>query len=86
MIFLGFLYAYAMNKSVYVFSNFICVCNDGILPLHHGDGEDVVGGDGDHAGSAPPEFSPPICRSRSLFRGFSVYGRLLVIYVGGLFL
>ena len=30
-------------------------------------------------------FPPPICRSRSLFRGFSVYGHLLVIYVGGLF-
>ena len=29
-----------------------------LLPLHHGDGGDVVGGDGDHPGSAPPEFSP----------------------------
>ena len=28
-------------------------------------------------------FPPPICRSRSLFRGFSVCGRLLAIYVGG---
>ena len=27
-------------------------------------------------------FPPPICRSRSLFHGFSVYGRLLAIYVG----
>ena len=30
-------------------------------------------------------FPPPICRSRSLFRGFSIYGRLLAIYVEGLF-
>ena len=29
-----------------------------LLPLHHGDGGDVVGGDGDHPGSAPPEFAP----------------------------
>ena len=29
-----------------------------LLTLHHGDGGDVVGGDGDHPGSAPPEFSP----------------------------
>ena len=29
-----------------------------LLPLHHGDGGDVVGGDGDHPGSAPPEFPP----------------------------
>ena len=28
-------------------------------------------------------FPPPICMSRSLFRGFSVYGRLHAIYVGG---
>ena len=27
-------------------------------PPHHGDGGEVVGEDGDHAGSAPPEFSP----------------------------
>ena len=26
--------------------------------LHHGDGGDVVGGDGDHADSAQSEFSP----------------------------
>ena len=30
-----------------------------------------------------PEFSPPICKSRSLFRCFSVYGRLLAVYIGG---
>ena len=30
----------------------------GLLPLHHGDGGEVDGEDGDHAGSAPPEFSP----------------------------
>ena len=29
-----------------------------LLPLHHGDGGDVVGGDGDHPGSATPEFPP----------------------------
>ena len=29
-----------------------------LLSLHHGDGGDVVGGDGDHPGSAPPEFPP----------------------------
>ena len=28
-------------------------------------------------------FPPPICMFRPLFRGFSVYGRLLAIYVGG---
>ena len=30
----------------------------GLLPLHHGNGGEVVGKDGDHAGSALPEFSP----------------------------
>ena len=31
-------------------------------------------------------FPPPICRSRSLFCGFSIYGCPLAIYVGELFL
>ena len=30
----------------------------GLLPPHHGDGGEVVGEDGYHAGSAPPDFSP----------------------------
>ena len=30
----------------------------GLLPLHHGDDGGDVGEDGDHPGSAPPEFSP----------------------------
>jgi hypothetical protein len=31
-----------------------------MLPLHHGDEGRVVGRGGDHTGSAPPEFPPPI--------------------------
>ena len=31
-------------------------------------------------------FPPPICSSRSMFRGFSDYGRLLAKLLGGLFL
>ena len=61
----------------------------GLLPLHHGVGGDVVGGEGDHTGSAPPEFSPSnlqlqvsvswfLCFGGALFRespGGSIYSR-----------
>ena len=56
----------------------------GLLPLHHGDSGDVVGGDGDHAGSAPPEFPPSNLQlqfSVSVFRR-----RSLLENVGGLLL
>ena len=59
----------------------------GLLPLHHGDGGDVVGGDGDHAGSAPPEFPPLQSAAPVLCFGVSVFRRRsLLENVGGLFL
>ena len=59
----------------------------GLLPLHHGDVGEDVGEDGDHTGSAPPEFPPPICNSRSLFRGFCVSAAILFVKaLGGLYI
>ena len=46
-------------------------------PLHHGDDGGVVGEDRDHAGSAPPEFSPSNVQLQAPVSWFCVFAVLL---------
>jgi hypothetical protein len=49
----------------------------GLLPVHHGDEGRVVGGGGDHTGSAPLEFPLRSSISRALVSCFYVSAALL---------
>ena len=59
------------------------IAQGGLLPLHHGDGGDVVGGDGGHAGSAPPEFPPSDLQVQVSVLWFLCLRPPPPIYVGG---
>ena len=47
-------------------------------PFHHGDGGEVVGEDGDHAGSAPLEFFPSNLHLRVSVLWFLCFGDALL--------
>ena len=55
----------------------------GLLPPHHGDVGEVVGEDGDHAGSAPPEFPPSNLQLQVSVLVFLCFGSALLWETSG---